>query len=254
MNTYYRGQRARAYNRRWHAYTEKTLAAVLAMIDMTLLTRPSTQRKQPPRVLDVACGTGLLLQRLFERVPEMEAYGVDGSADMLAQAQEVLKGQPRVQLDQVDLNQGGLKQLSYAPQTFDLITCTNALHDMVDPVAFLAELRALLVPEGQLVVEDFAPREPRVLWAAFEHLLRRIETTSVHALTLDEAHTSCESAGLCVAAQKRVVIDWFWHGWVLLFPLGMLWNMGVFAYPPGTVHSVSLRHLLHPCREDGVLG
>ncbi len=29
---------------------------------------------------------------------------------------------------------------------------------------------------------------------------------------------------------------------------------GGFAYPPGTVHSVSLRYLLHPCREDGVLG
>ena len=215
MNTYYRGQRARVYNRRWHAYTEKTLAAVLAMIDMTLLTRPSTQCKQPPRVLDVACGTGLLLQQLLECVPGIEAYGVDRSADMLAQAQEALKGQPHVRLDQADLNQGGLEQLSYAPQTFDLITCTNALHDIVDPVAFFVEMRALLVPEGQLVVEDFAPRQPLVFWAAFEHLLRRIETTSVHALTLNEAHVSCESAGLCVAAQKKVGIDWFWHGWVL---------------------------------------
>lgn len=215
MNTYYRGQRAHSYNRRWHAYTEKTLATALTMIDITLLTRISIQRKQPPRVLDVACGTGLLLKQLLERMPGMEVYGVDGSADMLAQAREALKGQPHVQLDQADLNRGGLEQLSYAPKTFDLITCTNALHDIGDPVMFFAQLRALLAPAGQLVVEDFAPRHPRVLWAAFERLLRQIETAPVHALTLEGAHTSCESAGLRVAVQKPFAIDWFWHGWAL---------------------------------------
>ena len=36
------------------------------------------------RVLDVACGTGVLLRKVLDRVPDAEAYGVDASADMLA--------------------------------------------------------------------------------------------------------------------------------------------------------------------------
>jgi|GEM_PF-7054255 len=46
-------------------------------------------------MLDVACGTGLLLKWVIERVPAIEAHGIDASADMLAQARVVLSGQPR---------------------------------------------------------------------------------------------------------------------------------------------------------------
>ena len=59
--------------------------------------------------------------------------------------------------------------LAYAPETFDVITCMNVLHDLSDPVAVLAGLRRLLAPEGQLVVEDFARREFPFPWAVFEN-------------------------------------------------------------------------------------
>jgi len=39
--------------------------------------------KAHPRVLDVGCGTGVLLKQLTEQFPEAELYGVDSSADML---------------------------------------------------------------------------------------------------------------------------------------------------------------------------
>ena len=95
MSEYYSGRRARHYNRRWRRYTGKTLAVAIAMIDFSALQRVPEELGHPPRVLDVACGTGILLRHLLERVPGMEAYGVDASADMLAQAQEALKDQPR---------------------------------------------------------------------------------------------------------------------------------------------------------------
>ncbi len=215
VNSYYQGRQADQYYQRWQKYTQKTLAATLAMIDDEVLHQVAIQQKRPARLLDVACGTGILLQYMLERVPGIEASGVDASADMLAQARETLSDQPHVRLAQADLNQRGWAQLLYPPHTFDLITCTNALHDIADPVTFLAELRTLLRPGGQLVVEDFAPRRPIWLWAVFERLLRRVETAPVHALTLSEAQAYCEQAGLGVSAKKKLVIDWFWHGWVL---------------------------------------
>src|SRR6266699_1421720 len=188
---YYSGSRARRYNRRWRAYTQKTLAVAMAMIDVAALQHVPEQLGRPARVLDVACGTGLLLKQLLERVPGMEAYGIDASADMLAQAREALKDWPEVWLERVEVNGDGTANVPYPPSTFDLITCTNALHDMADPLALLSGLGRLLAPRGQLVVEDFARRRPAWLWAL------------------------CVGAGLHIVCEKVFTIDWFWHGWAL---------------------------------------
>jgi len=215
VSGYYSGRGARGYNTRWRRYTEKTLAVAIAMIDFAALHHVPEELGRPPRVLDVACGTGILLRHLLERVPGMEAYGVDASADMLAQAQEALKDQPHVRLERIEVNSSGTAGLPYPPQTFDLITCTNALHDIGDPGAFLSDMRRLLVPGGQLLLEDFARRRPASLWAVFEWLVQRVEEGHVRAYTLAEVRALCAQAGLHVVYGKAFPVDWFWHGWAL---------------------------------------
>ncbi len=215
MSKYYIGKRARDYNVRWRAFNERTLGETLAMIDVSALRDIQERHGRCPRALDVACGTGILLQRLLAQLPGVEAYGVDVSEDMLAQAHIALKDQPNVHLERVKIGTGETANLPFAQETFELITCTNALHDLPEPVATLAGLRNLLAPGGQLVVEDFAQREPLFLWAAFEWLLRRLEKNRVQAYTLSEARSMCAQAGLYVAQEKAFTIDWFWRGWVL---------------------------------------
>jgi len=215
MNSYYTGRRARHYNTRWRTYTRRTVAEVLAMIDFAALRSVPERLERPPRVLDVACGTGILLKELLERVPGIAVYGVDASADMLAQARIALNGQPRVQLEQVEVGAGETANLPYAQGSFDLITFTNALHDMPEPVGILEGLMQPLTPGGQLVVEDFARREPVFLWVAFEWLLQRLGGSRVHAFTLAEAQSLCQQAGLHVAWGRSFTVDWLWHGWVL---------------------------------------
>lgn len=145
------------------------------MIDFPALRRVPERLGRQPRVLDVACGTGVLLKRLLEQVLGVEAYGVDASADMLEQAGAALKDQPHVHLERAVVGAGETAGLPYAPETFDLITCTNALHDLLEPAATLTGLKRLLAPGGQLVMEDFARRERPFPWAAFEWFLRRVE-------------------------------------------------------------------------------
>ncbi len=135
MSKYYTGWRARNYNIRWRTYTRRTLSEALAITDIAALRCVKTRLGRRPRILDVACGTGILLKHLLEQVPDVEAYGVDASADMLAQAHAVLKGQPNVQLEQAEVGAGETAGLPYAPQTFDVITCTTVLHDLSDPYA-----------------------------------------------------------------------------------------------------------------------
>lgn len=215
MTSYYSGRRSRSYNVRWRTFTTKTLAEVMAMIDFAALYRVREQLERPPRVLDVACGTGLLLKQVLEQVPDGEAYGVDASADMLAQAHVALGSQFHVQLEQRTIGRGETANLPYTPAAFDLITCTNALHNLPESLAVLRGLRRLLAPNGQLVIEDYARREPPFPWVIIEWLAKHIEGGHVHAYTLAEARALCLQAGLRVLNEKAFVVNWLWHGWVV---------------------------------------
>lgn len=215
MSSYYKGRRAQHYNTRWRTFTTRTLTEVVAMVDIAALRRVPERFGRSARVLDVACGTGILLKQLIAQVPDVEAYGVDASADMLAQAHAVLDAQAHVQLEQAEVGPGERANLSYPSQTFDLITCTNTLHDLSEPEVTLAGLKRLLAPEGQLVVEDYARRRPPFPWLVFAWLLRRVEGTYVQAYTRAEAQSLCIQAGLRVLDSRDFTINWLWHGWVL---------------------------------------
>ncbi|SRR5712691_3529083 len=215
LSSYYTGRRARFYNTRWRTYTRKTLAEVQATIDFPALHRVPERLVRPARILDVACGTGVLLKWLLEQVPGTEAYGVDASADMLEQAGAVLKNQLHVHLERAVVGAGETAGLRYAPESFDLITFTNALHDLPEPGATLAGLKRLLAPGGQLVMEDFARRKRPFPWAAFEWFVRRVEGGQGHASTLAEAQSLCEQTGLHVSCGKAFTVNWLWHAWVL---------------------------------------
>ena len=88
------------------------------------------------------------------------------------------------------------------------------MNDLTEPAGTLVGLRGLLAPGGQLVVEDFARREPLFLWVAFEWLLQRIERNNVRTYTLAEAHALCQQVRLHVESEKEFPVDWLWHGWV----------------------------------------
>jgi ubiquinone/menaquinone biosynthesis C-methylase UbiE len=185
------------------------------MIDGAALRHVPDRLGRPPRVLDVACGTGILLRMLTELVPTAEGYGVDASPDMLAQARGALAGRPRVRLERVEVDEGPTAGLPYAPETFDLITCTNTLHDFANAAATLSGLRRLLAPGGQLVLEDFTWRTPPLTWKVLGWLDRRIEKGYGHAYTLVEALSLCRHSRLCVACSQTFSVNWLWNGWAL---------------------------------------
>ncbi|MEO7003529.1 MAG: class I SAM-dependent methyltransferase [Ktedonobacterales bacterium] len=214
--TSYRGWQARSYNRVWRHFTQITLDHTLALVDNTALSATNDQ----PRLLDVACGTGTLLARLLQRFPLAEAVGVDASADILAEARRTLDALPAdrgrdVQLIQATLTAGPTAGLPLAPVSFDLITCSNALHYLPDPVGALHGLGALLAPGGQLILEDYARRGGLFPWVAFEWVVRRVDRGHVRAYTLPEARALVEQAELTVVTDETFAVDWLWHGWAL---------------------------------------
>lgn len=213
MSSYYTGWRARFYNRRWRAFTHKTITAALSMIDLPALARLSEH--QTVRVLDVACGTGVLLRSLANCLPGIELYGVDASAAMLAQAQRALQDIPHVYLARHSLTAANVTHLPLPAQQFELITCTNAFHNMKEPAMILRGLKTLLRPGGRIVLEDFSARPAPFPWPVIEWLAKRLDQGHVRAYTSQEAQFLCREAGLQVFAARSFVVNWLWHGWAL---------------------------------------
>jgi SAM-dependent methyltransferase/RimJ/RimL family protein N-acetyltransferase len=104
-----------------------------------------------PRVLDVGCGQGELLEWLGEE--GFEPHGIDPSADAAAMARE--RG--------LDARTATLEELlaeSDPPPTFDAVVLVNVLEHVPDAVAMLQGIRRLVAPGGLLYIRvpnDFNP-------------------------------------------------------------------------------------------------
>lgn len=94
------------------------------------------------RVLDLCCGTGVLLRDLSRRYAQ--AVGIDLSPAMLAGAEG---GRPR-------MVQGDSEQLPFPRAAFDAAVCRGALHHLPNVEAGIVELARVVRPGGRLVVAE----------------------------------------------------------------------------------------------------
>jgi 2-polyprenyl-3-methyl-5-hydroxy-6-metoxy-1,4-benzoquinol methylase len=99
-----------------------------------------------PRVLDVGCGTGFLLEQLAGR--GFRGIGVDLSPESVEHANRRLAEIGAA--DRLTAQVGSAYEPPDGP--FDLIALTDVLEHLEDPRRCLAALRAQLAPDGLLVI------------------------------------------------------------------------------------------------------
>jgi ubiquinone/menaquinone biosynthesis C-methylase UbiE len=103
------------------------------------------------RVLEIGCGTGLILQRLARRAAL--ARGVDFSPGMLRVARA--RG--------LEVVLGSATQLPFADASFDLVCSFKVLAHVPDIARALSEAARVTKPGGQLVLEFYNPWSLRYL-------------------------------------------------------------------------------------------
>jgi len=179
------------YDLRWSAYLKASLRLTLdKAVDLS-----------GERVLDVACGTGLLLESLAERSERMELVGVDRVPAMLEVARRRL-GQRATFLE------CEAAQLPFDDVEFHLVISTSALHYFPDADAALGEIRRVISPKGNLVITDWC-RD--YFWMrVLNRVLPWTQHAHVHTFSASELQQSLAQAGFSIKSVTREKIDWFW--------------------------------------------
>jgi demethylmenaquinone methyltransferase/2-methoxy-6-polyprenyl-1,4-benzoquinol methylase len=103
------------------------------------------------RVLDVACGTGLVSAALVERWG-CRVVGLDQSAAMLGRARA--GADPRL-AERIGFVEGEAESLPFADGEFDHLTFTYLLRYVEDPAATLRELGRVVKPGGRVSSLEF---------------------------------------------------------------------------------------------------
>ena len=182
---------AATYDRRWSAYLDASLSMTLNVV----ADLPAT------RVLDIACGTGLLLKSFAGRDDHPALVGIDRVPAMLDAAKANI-GQ------QATLLEGEAENLPFDDAGFDLITSTNALHYFPGATAALQEMQRVIAPGGNLVITDWC-RD--YFWMSLlNRILPRTQHAHVHTYNTAELEHELSQNGFKVVSKSRQKIDWFW--------------------------------------------
>lgn len=99
----------------------------------------------PPRLLDVGCGIGGLLEQLERHRPDLESFGID-------------LGCPPEFRAQACFLRGSINTLPFADNSFDIVTCAHVLEHLNNPGEAVSELFRVCRPGGIVYLETPSPR------------------------------------------------------------------------------------------------
>lgn len=141
------------------------------------------------KIADIACGTGILSDRIARELRPDEIYGVDMSEGMLAQA--------RTRTDRVRWLHGPAEQLPFDDGALDAVVTTSAFHFFDQPAA-LREFHRVLAPGGLVAVAALSARQP-LLQAPSANRWK-----PQHNASPAEMRDMFEEAGLVIRDQHRI--------------------------------------------------
>lgn len=182
---------APVYDQRWSFYVEATIKATIERLE-----------KNPEgKILDLACGTGTLLNYLLEFIPPENLFGIDISEEMLAVAREKLP--PAVNLSLWESH-----NFPFPNNHFEQVISTNSFHYFRQPQMVLQEVHRVLKPGGQLVITDWC--RDFVTCRLLDWYLRWFNEAHFYTYNSKELPNLLEQAGFKNISVDQYKINWFW--------------------------------------------
>lgn len=131
------------------------------------------------RVLDVACGTGIVVREVLPTVgPNGRVAGVDFNPAMLAVARTRIPGEAPV-----EWYEASAEALPLSDAAFDLVLCQQGLQFFPDKPGAIREFRRVLAPGGRVALSVWRTLEHNPVHKAMnEAVVRHLGTPTLAAL------------------------------------------------------------------------
>ncbi len=144
---------------------------------------------QAHKIADIACGTGILADRIERELHPDEIYGVDMSDGMLNEA--------RARSTLVQWLRGPAEQLPFGDEALEAVVTTSAFH-FFDQAAALREFHRVVSSGGLVAVAALSARQPLLQGPS------AIRWKPAHHASPAEMRVLFDSAGFVVSEQHRV--------------------------------------------------
>lgn len=158
------------------------LTAIQLLVELSGVTRDD-------RVLDVACGPGLVACE-FAKI----AYHVTGLDLTEAMLEQARKRQHDLRLTNLSWDLGTVSPLPYGSNTFSVVLTRYSFHHLLDPKAVLEDMIRVCRPNGVVLIADVALPADKV--EAYNHVERLRDPSHVQALSEEAFDTLLMKSGL----------------------------------------------------------
>jgi ubiquinone/menaquinone biosynthesis C-methylase UbiE len=111
-------------------------------------------------VLDVGCGSGVMVEGLLER--NCTFWGVDPSSEMIDQCRKSFGSHPKTYF-----SVGAAEEISFPDDSFDAVICMGVIERVENQAAGLRELVRVLKKDGTLIITLPNKMSPHLLWRDF---------------------------------------------------------------------------------------
>jgi ubiquinone/menaquinone biosynthesis C-methylase UbiE len=182
---------APVYDKRWSFYIGATTRETIRRLDI----------KPHDRLLDIGCGTGILIDILLSSCPTIKATGLDPSQAMLDAARTRLSGR-------AELKYGRAESLPFEDCCFDIVVSCNSFHFWVEPVQGLQEIKRVLRPAGKLVITDWC--DDFLSCRLYALFIRLTGHPDFRVYGTKKCREMLAANGFETAAVERYKINWFW--------------------------------------------
>jgi len=153
INEIYYNRAASSYERTVRIHDEGNKVRIRRILS-TIIRRPDS------KILDVCCGVGLYLSVLKDFVKPENLHGIDISPEMLKLSGRYCQ----------NVQKASVYELPFPEASFDLVTCSSALHHLEHLDRALSEISRVLKPDG-LFLSDY---DNNVYFARYDAWRRRL--------------------------------------------------------------------------------
>ena len=152
------------------------------------------------RVIDVACGPGIIACALAGRV-----HSVTGTDVVPAMLEQAARLQQQRSLPNIAWKLGAATELPFADDAFSVVVTRYSFHHFLDPEKALEEMTRVCRPGGRIAVADVTPDSGKAL--AYDEMEKLRDSSHVRVASVQQLRTWGQRRNLSLRKELAYGLD-----------------------------------------------